>query len=244
MPLHEILRPGETWQPHAGPMPARPVGGYSVVKNSREIVSDWADSATVKHPMKQPTACAVTLGGSTLLIADATDRHVWAFRIEKDGSLGPGDRYIRLRVKGDDRRKKTAMPETYRADPSALTVDAANRTYVATNLGIQVFDPTGRLCGVFTAPPGRVTELAFASDRLYAAVGDRLYVRRMLAEGNDPGGYPSRDGSRAGGPVGLRVSDGTTFVTRSPSFGSGRPFSTSRKMVRASPAARAFTWIT
>jgi sugar lactone lactonase YvrE len=183
MPLHDILRPGETWQAHDGGMPARPVGGYSVVVNSREIVSDWADSATVKHPMKQPTACVVALGGSTLLIADATDRHVWAFRLEKDGTLGPGDRYMRLRVKGDDRRKKVNPPEAYQADPSALAVDAVNRTYVATNLGIQVFDPTGRLCGVFTAPPGRVTELAFTGDRLFARIADKVYVRRMLAEG-------------------------------------------------------------
>jgi enterochelin esterase family protein len=63
-----------------------------------------------------------------------------------------------------------------------MTVDAASRTYVATNLGIQVFDPTGRLCGVFAAPPGRVTELAFDGDRLFARVGDRVYMRKMLAE--------------------------------------------------------------
>ena len=61
-----------------------------------------------------------------------------------------------------------------------MTVDGANRTHVATNLGIQVFDPTGRLCGVFTAPPGRVTDLAFDGDRLFARVGDKTYVRQML----------------------------------------------------------------
>jgi sugar lactone lactonase YvrE len=183
MPLHDILKPGATWQPHDGTMPARAIGGYSIVPNSRAIVSDWADSATIKHPMKAPTACVIALGGSTLLIADATERYVWAFRIEKDGTLGPGDRYIRLRVAGDDRRKKVTAPDAYLADPSALAVDAANRTYVATNLGIQVFDPTGRLCGVFTAPPGRVTELAFAGDQLFAKVGDKVFTRRMLATG-------------------------------------------------------------
>jgi sugar lactone lactonase YvrE len=55
---------------------------------------------------------------------------------------------------------------------------------VATNLGIQVFDPTGRLCGVFTAPPGRVTELVFNGDRLFARVADKVFVRKMLAKGN------------------------------------------------------------
>ena len=85
-------------------------------------------------------------------------------------------------MKGDERRKTNATPETFRADPSAITVDSANRTYVATNLGIQVFDPTGRLCGVFAAP-GRVEEMAFDGDRLFAHVGEKKYVRQMLAEG-------------------------------------------------------------
>ena len=167
MPLHEILKPGETWQPHVGPSPAIPTppelgGGL---------------------PVKEPTCVAVALGGSTLLVADAADRYVWAFRIETDGSLGPGDRYCRLRVRGDERRKQTTPEGAYRADPSAMTVDGASRTYVATNLGIQVFDPTGRLCGAFTAPPGRVTGLTFDGERLFARVGEEVFVRKMLAEG-------------------------------------------------------------
>jgi len=54
---------------------------------------------------------------------------------------------------------------------------------VATNLGLQVFDPTGRLCGVFTAPPGKVTELTFDGDRLFARADGKVFVRKMLAEG-------------------------------------------------------------
>src|SRR5262245_18414093 len=73
--------------------------------------------------------------------------------------------------------------DAYKADPSAMTVDAANRTYVATSLGIQVFDPTGRLCGVITGPPGRLTELAFQENRLYAQSGDKVFVRTTFAEG-------------------------------------------------------------
>lgn len=169
MPLHEIIKPGETWQPASGEPPKVPTGTYRI------------DLLTT--PLKKTTCAAVALGGSTLLVADAADRYVWAFQIQKDGSLGPGDRYCRLRVRGDDRWKKDTPPEAYRADPSAMSIDGANRTYVATNLGIQVFDPTGRLCGVFTAPPGRVTEMAFRGDRLFARAGDKVYVRQMLAEG-------------------------------------------------------------
>ena len=48
---------------------------------------------------------------------------------------------------------------------------------------IYVFDPTGRLCGVFASPSGRVTEIAFDGDRLFAHVDGKTYVRKMLAEG-------------------------------------------------------------
>jgi hypothetical protein len=170
MPLSEILKPGEKWKvDQSGIMPATP--------KPPAFKKDGL-------PVKEPTCAAVALGGSTLLVADAADRYVWAFQIQKDGSLGPGDRYCRLRVRGDQRRTKVMPEEAYRADPSAMTVDGASRTYVATNLGIQVFDPTGRLCGVFTSPPGRVTELAFDGDRLFAKAEGKVYMRKMLAEGS------------------------------------------------------------
>lgn len=170
MPLHEILKPGETWRPATTDLPRRPAETCLI------------DS--LKGPnIKEPACAATTLGGSTLLVASAADRYVWAYQIQKDGSIGPGDRYCRLRVRGDERRKRFTQEEEYRADPSAMAVDGANRTYVATNLGIQVFDPTGRLCGVFTAPPGRVTEMAFDGDRLFARAGDNNFVRQMMAVG-------------------------------------------------------------
>ncbi|HVK10326.1 MAG TPA: hypothetical protein VM597_16285 [Gemmataceae bacterium] len=121
-------------------------------------------------PVPEPTCCTVALGGSTLHVGDGGGRYVWAFRIEKDRALGPGDRYCRLRVNESNR------PET-----SALTVDGFGRFYAATNTGIQVFDPTGRLCGVITAPPGQVTALFFNGDELCAVVGDKAHVRRLNA---------------------------------------------------------------
>jgi sugar lactone lactonase YvrE len=71
----------------------------------------------------------------------------------------------------------------FRVDPSAMTCDGSVRSYVATSIGIQSFDPTGRLNGVFTAPPGRVTELDFDGNRLFAKADGKVYVRVMLAEG-------------------------------------------------------------
>jgi hypothetical protein len=187
MPLSEIIKPGETWQPASGDMPAREKGRYHFDLKDRPlwVTNGYVGSKDGIYKFKEPTCGISALGGSTYLVADAADRYIWAIRIEKDGSLTgePADRYCRLRVRGDDRRKKNQPPDAFRADPSAMTIDGATRLYVATNLGIQIFDPTGRLCGVITSPPGRVTELVFDGNQLFARADGKAYVRKMLAEG-------------------------------------------------------------
>ena len=51
-------------------------------------------------------------------------------------------------------------------------------------IGVQVFDPTGRLCGVLTpAAPGRPEHLAFEGDRLTLWVGDTKYARKLNTRG-------------------------------------------------------------
>jgi enterochelin esterase family protein len=69
-----------------------------------------------------------------------------------------------------------------------MTLDKANRIYAATALGVQVFDPTGRLCGVLLQPdfPRFASSIAFAGtdkSTLYALVGQSLYTRKILFTG-------------------------------------------------------------
>ena len=70
---------------------------------------------------------------------------------------------------------------------TALTTDAAGRVYACTPLGIQVFDPTGRLCGVLHKPGrGDLTAIAFCGenrDILAVACGEKLFMRKMQAKG-------------------------------------------------------------
>lgn len=180
MPLHEILRPGETWKTHSGlaskPLPC----DYRVDRAAKKL---FRGEQEIKLPFAEPGCCAIGLGGSSLLVGDAADRHVWTFRIEADGSLGPGDRYCRMRTRQDVRLFKKELPVPERSEVSALTVDGANRIYAATAIGIQVFDPTGRICGVMEVPKGTVSSLVFDGDQLFATVNDVVHVRRMNAVG-------------------------------------------------------------
>ncbi|HJZ56130.1 MAG TPA: hypothetical protein VKE74_14275, partial [Gemmataceae bacterium] len=67
---------------------------------------------------------------------------------------------------------------------TGLRVDKDGRIYAATPLGVQVFDPTGRLCGVMHAPaPGTMHDLTFEGDQLTVWVGDVKYARRLKTTG-------------------------------------------------------------
>lgn len=107
-----------------------------------------------------------------LVIGEADGAYLWAVRVEKDGSLGPGDRYYSLRTQPD--RKMTV---------TAMTMDAGYLLYAATPLGIQVFDPTGRLSGVIAAPAkDAISALAIGgekADTLFVSAGERIYARKI-----------------------------------------------------------------
>jgi enterochelin esterase family protein len=69
-----------------------------------------------------------------------------------------------------------------------MTTDEQGRFYVTTALGIQVFDPTGRLCGVLAkarAGVGEVSCVLSGPGRgyLYVGAGTTIYRRKVQATG-------------------------------------------------------------
>jgi sugar lactone lactonase YvrE len=135
-------------------------------------------SAVIETPgVNRPSGLALSPDDSTLFVGDAAGKAVWAFRVEKDGSLAAGEPYCPLRLK----------PEQKESGVACVITDAAGRIYAGTPLGVQIFDPTGRLCGVLTNPSeGKVTALTFGGadmNVLYMACGDKLYSRQMIARG-------------------------------------------------------------
>jgi enterochelin esterase family protein len=70
-----------------------------------------------------------------------------------------------------------------------MTSDTLGRFYVTTALGVQVFDPTGRLCGVLGKPnPDKSLTSCVLSgpnrDLLYVTSGDKIFRRKVQAAGN------------------------------------------------------------
>ena len=67
-----------------------------------------------------------------------------------------------------------------------MAFDTKGNLYVATEMGVQVADHNGRVRAILSLPAGGVQSLAFAGNYLYVLCGNRLFVRKMNAEGHLP----------------------------------------------------------
>jgi len=182
MPLSTIIKEGEGW--HPGKLALPEAAGKAV--------------PTEGLPLKHPGPTVFWPDGGTLVVADNGGRHLWAFRVRQDGSLDAGEKYYPLRTRVvRERSGKKPQPELDdTVETTALLMDGAYRLYAATEIGIQIFDPTGRLCGVITSPAsGKVTAMAFTGpdkDELAAVVDGKTYARKMLARGGGAPPAPKR----------------------------------------------------
>lgn len=122
--------------------------------------------------LKSPACLYLWPDEGHLVVGESDGAYLWAVRIEKDGSFGPGDRYYSLRTKPNEKLPVAAM-----------TMDAGFLLYACTPIGIQVFDPTGRLSGVLPAPSKdpmtAITIGGAKADELFVAAGAKIFARRI-----------------------------------------------------------------
>jgi hypothetical protein len=156
MPLSQILIDGEGWKKVGGkPEKPRSVDPEEVFgSNSTEGPNPFLTAA-----VRAPAGDAVYFTGTEarhILAMRANAKHVIGHRTGADGSIHVG----------------------------GLAADKDGRIYAATKIGVQVFDPAGRLCSVLTpAAPGEPECLAFEGDQLTHWIGDTKYSRRLNTAG-------------------------------------------------------------
>jgi len=137
-----------------------------------------------------PNGIAFSPDGGTLAVSDVRGMHTWAFRVESDGSLTGGAPYMPMRTQVDTEAKsadgRTPVYKTA-SGGDGMTTDTQGRYFVSSYLGVQVFDPTGRLCGVLPNPGAKnMTSVGFSGpNREYLTVtcGDTIYRRKVKAQG-------------------------------------------------------------
>ncbi len=124
-----------------------------------------------------PNGLILTPDQGTLVVADMKGEHLWAFRVEPDGSLSDKQPFYTMRLPAD--RSESGA--------DGMTVDSAGRIYVATHLGLQVFDVQGRLAGIIDKPQNAwLANAVFAGpelDTLYVTCSKRVYMRKIDAKG-------------------------------------------------------------
>jgi gluconolactonase len=116
--------------------------------------------------------------GKMLVTTDSNAPKLWAYDVHADGSLIEKPDYfdpLRLlpgKVKG------LASSAQGKPGSNGMAVDKKGRFYVATFMGVQVFNPDGSSAGLIKNSPGYMTGVTFAgpeSDLLYATAGRALY---------------------------------------------------------------------
>ncbi|MEY2410876.1 MAG: gluconolactonase [Verrucomicrobiota bacterium] len=123
-----------------------------------------------------PNGITLSSDQGTLAVSEYKGTNVWAFRVDPDGGLSHGARYMELRT-------PVGRPDS---GGDGSTTDSQGRYYVTSHVGIQMFDSTGRLGGVIEKPNEKsCVSVAFAGphlEYLYACAADKVYRRKTLAK--------------------------------------------------------------
>src|SRR6185436_5214293 len=124
--------------------------------------------------IKQPNGIALTPDQRQLIVSEYGGTNGWTFLIAEDGSLKGCAKNFELRTRAGQAG----------SGGDGMTTDAQSRYWITSHLGIQMFDPNGRMGGIISRPQEKGTvSCAFAGPGrawLYACSSDKVYRRKTL----------------------------------------------------------------
>jgi enterochelin esterase-like enzyme/sugar lactone lactonase YvrE len=146
--------------------------------------------APVDTGITRPNGIALTKDGGTLAVSDFGGNSAWMFRVNPDGTLDGKlpTMPLRLPINYDGEFKFNQPPPYLTASQGdGMAVDRKGRFYVTSALGVQIFDPTGRPCGVLPKPnPDQpLTSCTLGGpdhSTLYIANGTAIYSRQLTVD--------------------------------------------------------------
>jgi enterochelin esterase family protein len=151
------------------------------------INSKTGDVKVMDTGINRPNGIALSNDQGTLAVSESGGDAVWMFRVNPDGSLDAKMPSMTLRLPIDPKGEfKFNEPPPYQSASrgDGMAVDKSGRYYVTSALGVQIFDPTGRLCGVLPKPKEiqPLTSCVLAGtnhEYLYITNGDTIYRRKL-----------------------------------------------------------------
>ena len=132
----------------------------------------------VDEGIELPNGVLFSPDQTLLYVSDYIGQLSWVFQIQPDGSLSHKQRYFYAH-----------MPDAAtRSSADGMAVDADGRVYIATSLGVQVFDQIGKCHAIIPAPqPGMaLSNVEFggpAMDDMYVTNGDKVFKRKTKVKG-------------------------------------------------------------
>ncbi|MDB6171794.1 MAG: gnl 3 [Chthoniobacteraceae bacterium] len=164
------------------------------IQQITKISGDGKSKVAADSGVAGPNGIALSPDGGTLAVSDYKGQNAWVFRIESDGALTAKSPYMTLRTEVNlNAKSPDGRSPVYNGSAAGdgMTTDTVGRYYVTSALGVQVFDSTGRLCGVIPKPQASkpLTSCALAGtnrDYLYVTNGDKIFRRKVQATGNPP----------------------------------------------------------
>ncbi|MDB5324272.1 MAG: gluconolactonase [Phycisphaerales bacterium] len=136
------------------------------------------EKKVVDTGLQFPNGVILTPDQTQLIVADMNGAGLYLFTIKDDGTLTNKALYYFCQI--------PANKSTSGAD--GLAMDAKGNLYVATHMGLQVFDQAGRVTAIIPGPiPGkRPSNVDFGgpgNEYLYIAQGDKVFRRKTKAKG-------------------------------------------------------------
>jgi len=127
------------------------------------LVSEW-------NEFGGPNGCVLSPDDSRFFLSDFTDNTIWMFDVNDDGTLSNKRLFAKL-ISGEN------------AD--GMTIDTAGNLYIATDIGIHIFDKKGNFTGHIYMPV-RSTNCVFGGDdlsTLFVTCVDRIYAIKTRMTG-------------------------------------------------------------
>ena len=129
----------------------------------------------VDKSIKRPNGLTLTNNGKTLIVDDTIGDTIFAFDIEKPGTV----------------KNKRPFAKVHDVQPGqesgadGMAIDSQDRIYVATATGIQVFDAKGGYLGTIKVPrqPANCAFSGPGKRTLYITAREGLYKLTMLSQG-------------------------------------------------------------
>lgn len=120
--------------------------------------------------------------GLWLMVARSQSHLAYSYRVRSDGTLDARAPFYAVATLPGDASSSRA---------GSIWMDVNGRPYMATDLGVQIFDRNGRVTAILPLPDhAPVTGISFGGKdwkTLYAAAGGTVYSRRMKVAGAPPG---------------------------------------------------------